>query len=158
MYDNFHLCVFSLWLIVNKAYTNCSFFPMFVTQFQLQYKHSFLAFRWFVLHSFANLWGRPKSKKCVTPFPSIDRSIRIVWQLEQILESYWMKFRGVERQKEAALITMFLWRKLKHYNILKRCIWRAVNYACIFTSLFFAQPPWKVRDEYMSRALFIPPC
>jgi len=35
---------------------------VFVTQFPLQYKHSFLTFRRFILCSFANSWGRPKSK------------------------------------------------------------------------------------------------
>jgi hypothetical protein len=57
------------------------------------------------------LWGCPKSKKRVTPVPSIDRGIKIVRQLEQVFEAYCIMFQGVEGKNEAAFITIFLQRK-----------------------------------------------
>jgi hypothetical protein len=50
--------------------------------------------------------------------PSMDRSIKIVPQLEQGLEPYSIMFKGLRAKKEAGSITMFIQRNDKYVKTL----------------------------------------
>jgi hypothetical protein len=66
---------------------------------------SSLAFHGLVLPSFANSQSCPRNQIHYSD-PSMDRSIKIFWQLKQVFNQYCMMFKELKGKKKHLLITM----------------------------------------------------
>jgi hypothetical protein len=56
---------------------------------------------------FVKFTESPQEQKCHSD-PSIDRSVKIIRQLEEVLERYSMMFKELKEKKETASIIIFL--------------------------------------------------